>query len=237
MLLDRAAGLTEKISRYGKLKAAAAQAQTFKTRAVQFEQVRSKLSETRKVIRQFDAIAIPLDFQATNASQLLSNATTLRDRFVADPGVIGVPPFDLKFEFVDRIVGLSDFANATLEKTWRSYVESRASIGSSEVLDALMRLPQFRTSVLAIRECIQQIDRIAAKVPDDLQLAVVNLDGFVQELRSAWAKISANDIPEPVIAFLRASAADGVPLDMLQEETRKWLAEKGLLSAFRIRIG
>jgi hypothetical protein len=237
MLLDRAAGLTEKIGRYEKLKTAANQAQTYKTRASQFEQARLKLAETQKAVKQFDEAAIPVAFGATNATQLLTNASALRDQFVADPGVIANPPFDLKYEFVDRISGLTDFATIALENAWRSYVHSRSAIGSSEVLDALMRLPQFRASIVSIKECNGKVAQLAAQVPMDLQAAVVSLDQLVQQLRSAWAAISADDIPESLIKFLRATAAEGVPLDLLSEETREWLAAKGLLNAFRIRIG
>jgi hypothetical protein len=237
MLLDRAAGLTEKIGRYEKLRTAANQAQTYKTRASQFEQARMKLAETQKAVKQFDEASIPVAFEATNATQLLTNANALRDQFVADPGVITAPPFDLKYDFVDRISGLTDFAKTALENAWRSYVQSRTSIGSAEVLDALMRLPQFRASVASIKEYNGHVAQLAAQVPADLRAAVVSLDQLVQQLHSAWATISADDIPEAVIKFLRATAAEGVPLDLLSEGTREWLVAKGLLSAFRIRIG
>jgi hypothetical protein len=237
MLLDRAAGLTEKIGRYEKLKAAASQAQTYKTRASQFEQVRIKLAETQKAVRQFDEAAIPVAFESTNATQLLTNANALRDQFVADPGVITSPPFDLKYEFVDRISGLTDFARIALENAWRSYVHAQTSVGSSEVLDALVQLPQFRASVVSIKECNGNVNRLAAQIPTNLRAAVVSLNQLAQQLRSAWAAISADDIPESVIKFLRATAAEGVSLDMLSEETRAWLVAKGLLNAFRIRIG
>jgi hypothetical protein len=237
MLLDRALGLTEKIGRYQKLKTAALQAQMYKTRALQLEQARNLLAVTQETIRQFDEVAIHIDFEATNADLLLSNATSLRDMFMADPGVLASPPFDLKFDFIDRISGLADFARIAIEKAWRSYVEGRAVIGSSEVLDALMRLPQFRASVLSIKACNERINRLAAQVQPDLTLAVENLNGHVQELRSAWATISAEGIPDTVIQFLRASAAEGVPLDMLTDETCKWLESRGLLNAFRVRIG
>jgi hypothetical protein len=157
--------------------------------------------------------------------------------FLADPGVLASPPFDLKYDFIDRISGLTDFARTAIEKAWRSYVESRAIIGSSEVLDALMRLPQFRASVVSIRACNERINRLATQVPSDLRLAVESLDGLVQELRSAWATISADGIPDAVIKFLRASAAEGIPLDTFSDEIRNWLESKGLLNAFRVRIG
>ena len=237
MLLDRALGLAEKINRYEKRKAAAGQAETYRTRASQFDAAKTSLTDAWVAINRFEEAAIPVNFQATNADILMQNATSLRDLFYVDPAVLDSPPFNLKYEFFDRLSGLSTFAREALDEAWRSYVDAQGVNSSSEVLDALMKLSQFRASVIAIKACRERIDRLASQTPSDVQGAVKTLGGLVQEHRLAWSAISADGIPEAVIKFLRSSAAEGIPLSEFTDEIRKWLDSKGLLSAFRVRIG
>lgn len=237
MLLDRVTGLTEKLDRYEKLKAAAGQAAMYRTRASQFEVARTSLTEVSDAIGRFEKAGIPVDFEATNADDLLQKVTSLRNLFNSDPGILNSPPFNLKYELFDRISGLSTFAQQALNRAWRSFVDAQGINGSIELLDALMKLAQFRASVIAIKACRERINQLASEAPSDVEGAKNTLETLVHQYRVAWSSISADGIPETIVEFLRASSAGGVPLSELTEEIRKWLASKSLLGAFRIRIG
>ena len=237
MLLDRATALSEKIKEYQKLKAAANQASVYRTRAIQFGAARTSLSETLAALYRFDDAAIPVDFKATNADILLENAKTLSDSFKAGPDALNLPPFNLKYEFFDRISNLSNFGRESLSQAWRSYVYAHSVNSSPGVLDALMKISQFRASVITIKACLERIDRLASQTPSDPGGALKMLETLVQEYRSAWLTISADGIPDSVLKFLRNSSLEGSPLSEFTEEIHKWLDSKGLLGAFRIRIG
>ena len=147
------------------------------------------------------------------------------------------PPFDLKYEFLDRVSGIVRFAKEAIDKAWQRFVEGQVANSSAGVLDALAKVPQFRASVTVIKEARERIDRIAAQTPSDIYDALSKLALLVEEHRSAWSGISAEGIPDSVIVFLRTAAVAGVPLSDFTDEVHKWLETRGLLNTFRIRIG
>jgi hypothetical protein len=122
-------------------------------------------------------------------------------------------------------------------KAWSSYVASHGATGSSEVLDALAKLPQFQISVARIRRSRQGIEELSKRTPTDPLKDIRNLEELVAEHRAAWSELKADGIPNTVIVFLRACADNGALLSELTDEVRKWLETRDLLNAFRVRIG
>jgi hypothetical protein len=237
MLLERATGLADKINRYERLKIAASQAKMFRTRAEQLAQVRISLADARTGLEKFDASGVPVDFTASNSDELLRKAGVLKDLILADPTALADPPFNLKYDFIDRLFGICTFATKALEEAWTFYVARHSAGGSSDVLDALAKLPQFQLSVARIRKCRQDIEELGKRVPTDPVVAIANLMKLLEDHRSAWSELKAEGIPSTVIQFIRACAENGVPLSGLTEEVQTWLQAKHLLDAFRIRIG
>lgn len=123
-----------------------------------------------------------------------------------------------------------------MTEAWKRYVDERGDLHSDDVLDALAALPQFRPSVMKIRQCRANIAALGASIPSDPSTAVVSLSALVDEHCTAWAELRADGIPDAVITFLRACAAEGAPLSGLTDEVRSWLESRNLLSAFRIKI-
>jgi hypothetical protein len=237
MLLDRATGLADKITHYQNLKAAARQADLYRTRADQFGQVRASLAEARVALERFHTSGIPVEFVALNADMLGDKASTLRAMVTADPTVLADPPFNLKFEFTDRLLGITESAKDAIERAWVAYVAVHGPTGSSEVLDALAKLPQFQASVARIRRCRQSAEDLAKRTPSDPEKAIESLKAWDAEYRAAWSELNADGIPRTVILFLRACADNGVPLSELTDEVHGWLEARALLSSFRVRIG
>jgi hypothetical protein len=168
---------------------------------------------------------------------LEGKARKLREIIQADPTVLADPPFNLKFEFTDRLLGIGTSAKESIDRAWNKYIATHGPIGSSEVLDALAKLPQFQLSVARIRLCHQNIEELAKRTPGDPEKAIESLTQFEAEYREAWSELNADGIPRTVILFLRGCADSGVPLSELSDEVRGWLAARALLGSFRVRIG
>lgn len=236
MLLERASGLSAKIAQYDQLKGTAEEAAQFKTRADQFGNVAAKLGAVRAALARFAEASIPVQFTPAEGTALAERARTLRSAVETDPHVLGDPPFNLKHQFTDRLLSLYDGAEQAMLRSWQAYIRSRSDSHSDEVLAALAALPQFRQGIGRIRQARMEIATMAASVPSDLKSATNRLDSLVEAQRTAWAELTADGIPGPVIAFLKACAAEGAPLTGLTDEVRSWLEARKLLGAFRILI-
>ncbi|MGO7394560.1 hypothetical protein ACCS62_28350 [Rhizobium ruizarguesonis] len=236
MLLDRAASLTAKIVEYEKLKSTAAEAAAFQTRATQFLNLSEKLSQTSSSLREFAEAGVKVNFTSADAPVYAGKAKQLRTAILDNPSVLNDPPFDIRYEFVDRIAGIANGAEKALLATWRAYVGGRASYGSTEVLGALAAIPQFAQSVAKIRRCRSAIETLGNSVPSDPKATVTELDKLVAEHEKAWAELSAEDIPMSVVAFIRAAASEGAMLSLYSDEVKLWLNDRGLTTAFRIRL-
>ncbi|WP_425985279.1 hypothetical protein [Ensifer sp. R-19] len=236
MLLERAAGLATKIAEFQRLKGAADEAAIFQTRANQFTALAGKLSLALQSLRDFSEAGVRVPVFNSDARSYAAKAKQLREALVDNPSIINDPPFDLKYEFADRINAIALSAEKGLSASWSAYVAQRADRGSTEVLGALAAIPQFQESVRKIRQCRSAIESIGAIVPSDPKAAIKQINTFVTDLEKAWAELSADDIPASVITFIRTAASEGAMLASFTEEVRTWLNDKGLTSAFRIRL-
>lgn len=236
MLLERAAGLADKIGRYGKLKAAANEAAVFRTRADQVGQAAAQLTHARAALQRFRAAGVPVNFHPLNAVELSGKAATLRAIVADNPGALADPPFNLKYDFADRLRSLAAAANGAVSDGWRDYVAANGPGGHDDILNALGELPQMRTGVNRIRGYRQKAAHLAASLPADPTAAVAQLKTLVMEHDAAWTELTADAVPSAVILFLRA-AVHGAPLSALTQEVRAWLEARNLLGSFKIRIG
>lgn len=236
MLLDRAAALTAKIADYEKIKSNAHEAQYFQTRAAQFATVADQLTQANQAICRLRAAGIPAIFTPTEGAGQAEKAATLRVEVAKNPSVLSEPPFDLKYAFTDRLSGIATAAKLATAKAWREWVETRSNLGSEDVLNALAALPQFRASIATIRQCRLSIAALAASAPVDPVQATDQVDALLDAHQKAWAALTAEDIPQSVLGFIRACAGDGASLEMLSDEVLDWLNSRSLTSAFRIKI-
>lgn len=237
MLLERAAGLADKIGRYQKLKAAANEADLFRTRAGQFSEAAMLLSEARATLRRFADAGVSIDFVPANAGDLADKSVQLRAIAADDPAGLANPPFNVAHEFTNRLKGLAIAANSAIQTGWQRFVDENGPGGSDEILEALGKLPQMRASVARIRQCRHKVSTLAATLPADPARAVDQLRDLTSEHRAAWTELTADSLPAGVVTFLRACAAEGAPIVALTGEVRDWLDARDLLGSFRIRIG
>lgn len=237
MLLERATGLTEKIDRYQKLKAAAKAADIVRTRTDQIGKAAALIAQAREAVDRFKAAGVAIDFAPVNADDLSERATTLRAIAAETPAGLVDPPFNIAYDFTDRLKGIANGADAAMRDGWRRYIDANSPGGSDEVLDALGRLPQLRLGVTRIRQCRQRIAALAATPPTDPAQAIEQLRELVAEHRTAWTALTSDNVPDAVISFLRACAGEGAQVTALTQEVRNWLETRDLLGSLRIRIG
>jgi hypothetical protein len=236
MLLDQAKGLAARIGDYSRLKSNAGAARDFETRARMFGDAAQALDAAKTSLDRLKAAAIDPDFVAIDAVGLATKATTLRDLLKEDPSKLNDPPFNLKYEFVDRVGSLSNTANKAVLAAWQAHIAKNSVMASPEMLSALAAIPQYKPVVLRIGALKAQVAMLAQSVPDDIAGGLAQLKTIMESYAAAWGEMIGNGIPKNVIAFLRAAAAQGAVLDQLTDEVRTWLEARGLLSLFRIKI-
>ena len=237
MLLDRANGLRTAITEFEKIRSEADKAEQFQTRAELFRRAAIRISHAFNALRNFADVGIATDFVLNDAADYAAKAKTLRTSISDDPTKIENPPFDLKHEFTDRLKGIADAAESAMARSWKAHVKKCVSFESSDMLDALVEVPQFRTDVIKIRQCRTDIIALGNELPSNPLSAVVRLNSLVAHHEAAWRDLSAEDIPGSVLKFIRASAIEGARLSTYTDEVRSWLESRNLLDAFRIRLG
>ncbi len=236
MLLDRAAGLADKINQYQTLKKAGDEALQFQSRANQLKTASEKLSSVRKALRKMRDAGIEVDFVPSDGLTLAERAKDLRTAMSGNPSAINDPTLNLKYDFLDRLASIATAADRMISASWKSYVRKRAEFGSSDILDALAAIPQFRPSVIRIRQCRTAVEALGETVPEDPKATVLRLDALVAEHEKSWSELSANDIPPSVVKFIRDAANDGASLTSYSDEVRHWLDKQNLVASFRIRL-
>ena len=237
MLLERASSLAEKIGHYQKLKAAANAADLVRTRADQVGQAAALIAQAREALTRFSAAGVVIEYFPANAAELSEKAKTLRTIATESPAGLAEPPFNVTQEFTLRLRGLATAADGAIRSGWSRFVIENAPGGSDEVLDALVKLPQLRAGVSRIRQCDQKIAALTVTLPTDPVRAIEQLRELVTEHRAAWTDLTADNLPDAVIMFLRACAGEGARVTALTTEVRDWLEMRDLLGALRIRIG
>ncbi|WP_116327926.1 hypothetical protein [Cupriavidus phytorum] len=237
MLLERATGLAENLDHYQKLKVAAKAADIVRTRTDQIGKAAALIAKAREAIDRFKAAGVAIEFAPANADDLSEKATTLRAIAAETPVGLADPPFNIAYDFTDRLKGIAIGADTAIREGWRRYIDANSPGGSDEVLDALGKLPQLRDGVIRIRQCRQKIAALAATPPTDPARAIDELRGLVAEHRAAWTALTSDNVPDAVIRFLRACAGEGAQVAALTLEVRNWLESRDLLDSLRIRIG
>jgi hypothetical protein len=155
---------------------------------------------------------------------------------MADLAKLNDPPFDIKYEFIDRLNGIASSGQKAASAAWKAYVDKHAAFGADDVLSALAQVPQFRTSVARIRQIRGDVAALGAGLPPDPKEAIAKLDALISEHEVAWTSLAASDIPPSVVAFIQAAANNDAMLSAYTPEVKSWLESRDLLGAFRIKL-
>ena len=236
MLLEQAKGLAVEIEQFERLKGSADQAKRFETRAAQFAAVAQRLSNTATAIKSLRGAGVAVDFLPKDSVGLAERGAKLVAGFRSDPNSLNDPGFDIKYQFVDRLLAIAATGDEASLAAWQHHVKKNSYTASEEILVALASIPDYRAIVGRIRAIRARLEALAECVPSAPIDAIAEMNKIIAEHRAAWSEMTAGDIPGPVIAFLRECAADGAPVGTFTEDVKAWFLSRNLLHAFRIKI-
>lgn len=237
MLLDRASALAEKINNYQTFKNTADETEAVAVRARQFESISSTIRDLCDTMTALKNAGVLVDFEPVGSSTLAEKARVLREGVSTNPGMLNDPPFNLKYDFNDRLNVIAVAGKKAAFAAWKAYVDERAAFGANDVLSALSQVGQFKASVTRIRQIRSEVAAIGADLPNDPRTATADLKNLLILHEEAWEKLEASDIPTTVVSFIRAAAGGEAMLIDFTPEVQSWLRGRNLLGVFRVKLG
>lgn len=236
MLLDRASAVAEKLRNYQALKNTADEAEQIARREQQFANVSMLMQRLRYTLEALADAGVPVDFEPHDGHSFAGKARLLREEIKTNPAKLNDPPFDLKYDFNDRLIGIAGAGERAALAAWKAYVDERAPFGADDVLSALAQVAQFKASVFEIRQIRSEVAAFGVALPSDPKDAIRRLDDLVARHEKAWNTLDASDIPRSVVAFIRAAASGEAMLSAFTPDVQSWLEGRNLLDAFRIKL-
>ena len=236
MLLDAGQQLVARAERYKQLKAQAAHAQIFDTRARQLNAASERVQAAVAQLAALRTAGISAGFTLSADDDLRVKTDALQAGFEQDPAFVDSPGFDLRYAYTDRLLGLAKAVQEAALSAWQAYVRANSEAVSQDILQALSAVAEYRSTIASIQDCQRRVAALAAQVPADVRLAIKQLGSAVQEQREAWQKLTGGDLPRDVILFLRACMSQsGAELRLLTPAVIDWLNGRNLSNAFRVR--
>lgn len=128
---------------------------------------------------------------------------------------------------------LTNTLKQQLSQAWTNYLARQMPSTNQEILNLLVRIDAFKSTVQKIRKLDAQIPREEfPKNCEDFE----NLDKLIEQLREAWNSLSSNEVPDPVLRFLRAAANQGAPITLFTPEVQEWIAQHEIADSLQIRL-
>lgn len=236
MLLDRASVLAEKITTYQKLKHTGAKVDQVETRARQFAEVSKLINSLLSTLKTLSDAGVLVEYNVIDGNSYAEKAQLLREEIKTDFAKLNDPPFDLKYEFNDRLKEISIAGERAAREAWKAYVDGRAQFGEDDVLSALSQVPQLKASALKIQRIRGEISALDQVLPTNPKRSIARLDDLVAEHENAWKLLDASDIPKSVLMFIRDAANGEAKLNSFTADVQSWLERRDLLDAFRIKL-
>ncbi len=208
--------------------------QAFESRKQQIEKAISDLKPSviaLTAFRERNLANIDLD---EKTSQLLSSLEKAQSQFKSNSEWI-INSENFNGELLDsRIKGLIKAINNHLEKTWEQYLSQQMPSTDEELLNLLGKVGSFKITVGEVRRLKQSIGQI--KYPKN-KTEFQQIDQSIQVLKDKWNNLNADDVPEPVLNFLKAAVnTEGAPIHLLTSDVKQWLERHDLSNLLRVRL-
>ena len=146
------------------------------------------------------------------------------------------PAIDLKYQFIDRLLGVAAAAQSVSLAAWRRHVDENSEHAPEEILSALAAIPDYQSTVAKIRLLQKRVSQLAETVPADPASATQEIKRIAVEHREIWEMLTAGGIPEDVAVFLRACGLEGATLGSFTPSVAAWLGGRGLIHLFRVKL-
>lgn len=236
MLLERTSKLVADIGQFAKMKRSAGEAKALQTRAEQLSPVAENLVESAKTLAKIREAGIVVSFAPKEGNELGKRAADLLAALRADPNNLVNPAIDLKYQFIDRLLGVAAAAQSVSLAAWRGHVAENSEHAPEEILSALAAIPDYHSTVVKIRSLQKRVSQLAETVPANPASATEEIKRIAAEHREIWEMLTAGGIPDDVAAFLRACGLDGATLGSFTPGVAAWLGERGLIHLFRVKL-
>lgn len=233
MLIEKSEELYQKAQDKIKLQTYAEQLEGFQTRETEIQEAVAKISSLMEALKPFRDRAL-INLEATQEIQnFLQFVIQAETNFQNDPEwILDSKNFkgrQLKLG-IDKLV---KFYEEKLSQAWKDYLNQNMPSTNSEFLHLLKKVPDFKPIVERVEQLKQRIPQ--DKYPEKEE-EFKKMEGLIESLKSAWANLSAENVPDSVLQFLRAAANQGASLDLLTPEVQAWIEEHGISDSLRIRL-
>lgn len=233
MLIEKSEKLYQKAQEKIKLQTYAEQLEGFQTRKNEIQEAVAKLSSLMESLRPFRDRAL-INLETTQKiDHFLQFIIQTETNFQNDPEWI----LDNK-NFKGRQLNLGinklvNFYEKELSEAWQYYLNKNVPTTNSDFLSLLGQVPNFKQTV-------QRIEQLKQNIPKDHypknEKEFTNVEEVIQSLQNVWETLSAEEVPDSVLKFLRATANQGASLDLLTPEVQAWIEEYGISDSLRIRL-
>jgi len=229
MLHERCMNINERVRAYKQLRVANDAAEAYQTRLTQIKTDADRLLELMRTREALLRHTIEIEPIGEMVSRVEPRLRDLRDRYDADPSII--TPQQALGTIPRDVSQLSSRLQEKLVNAWRAYTETNTIDVPDAFLAIFDQVPEARTTVGRIRTLRQNLSSRRARLPaTDTDIASFRTD--VEHLKTLVRELEG--FPPAVLAFLRAAASGGAEIELLTDEVRQWLTERGMKNAFRI---
>jgi hypothetical protein len=235
VIIEDAAALVALADRRKTLKQLVAEARKFASRQEQLGAQLARLqtaAATLKLFREqnvgFPAVPASL---ATAAAKAVADAATA---YAADPHTT----LDGLGDVEKRVAAFAEKLEKAILGCWSEYARGRARSDNEDLLAVLEKIPDFKATVRKVRALRAQLQLQMSAVPSTAT-AIADFHATLATVAQEWSTLGSDAVPQTVIDFLRkAVSAEGARVDVLLEDPTiaKWLIEKKVMPAFRIRL-
>lgn len=233
MLSERSGTLVQRIQDYKALRQASEEAHSYETR---LEQLRAETNRLSPVFRTREAMTehgITIELPIATGNRIISKLLELRTNYERDPQTITSQQAlgNLQRDFLQLCQRLTELLSAA----WANYTQSKQATGDELLLDVFAQLKGFQESVAIIRRLQTEVSTRAHRLPrsrDDIQA----FDVAVDQLRSKWSELEGEGVPPSVLEFIRAAASRGAGLELITDEVRTWLIDRGVKESFHVVV-
>jgi len=234
LIIERCEHLCERIAERKRLRQNEAQLKRFQQVRTLLTERAVQLAELVQIRRALRDAGIGSESVANEAIGLLGQVVGLRKRFTATPEALIEETEVQVVTLGDSLKSCAAALEGVLKVAWTGYAASRIPATNPAVLDALK--PAFPARVLEIRQKSDRVAEAAGRLPRTSE-AIQAFEADAASLNEAWAQLDGGEVPQAVLAFLRATAGEqGAPLSMLTADVRGWLIGKGIADSFFVRV-
>lgn len=233
MILDKTQTLAKLITNKQYLRDNTEKIASYKAR---LEKLRDFINLLEPPVRSLQAIkAKGLDCPQLTQETAKTRAALddLISKFQSDPAQLTQP--QILNVLAREIPNLSIRLKGDLRDIWRQHVKENTPTTNKELLDVMGKLPNFRSTVISLRNLSQEIDQLKEQLPE----STAKIDEFENKAAAMidyWNQLSGGGIPPDVLTFLRESVKLGASLDSLNNEVLSWLADNNMKNYFKIRV-